>query len=185
MPRPEGNLDDPRVEEVERMVGLWAGDTDIPGATEAERRKACGNIWDVHVQEYLFSHLPARPVGAVHFEMERGWVEAEGGWEESALLEAWGRAEDMARGWGLLLPALPPRGEKGGVWRAGARQWLEAMPEVFEQWEENDRRKATEWVQKAAKEIVKGWQEAGVARPGEAVEEAVLGKAGAEQWRSA
>ena len=181
----DGHLDDIRVEELERLVGLWGGDTAVAGATEDERRKACGNIWDVHVQTYLFSHLPAVPGAAGRArreaEQRRGWSEHSGGWAEAALLEAWGRAEDMARSWGLLFPCLPPRGDAGGVWRASARQWLEAMPTEFESGEEGKRAKATEWVQKAAKEILQGWKEAGVARPGvSAVAEPLLGREAAE-----
>ena len=50
-----------RIEERERLVGLLPGATAAPGADEAERRAACGDILDRHAFTHLLTHLPDRP----------------------------------------------------------------------------------------------------------------------------
>jgi len=76
---------------------------------------------------------------------------------ETLVHTAWATAAAAARTWGTLLPALPPKGEAGGAWRASATQWLEAIPHsVLAPHSDRYRRKALDWLAKAAAEITKG-----------------------------
>jgi len=55
-----GEREMPRIHELEQMVGLLVGATAAPGVSEADRRKACGDILDRHVFTHLVSGLAAQ-----------------------------------------------------------------------------------------------------------------------------